>query len=292
MTDDVIMAETSKDGARRMRKLQNAALTCGPSPYGFIDPITSSLAYLAPNSSQYRGHLLTTLASTQPPKQLPTASNVTPGQQISISPDGEWVTVFHPNPSLPGGILAIYSSGILSPSSATRAAVPLATFSLANAPLAIHHNYQPRLHTSKGRGAARGPGAPMTYDPAHGPSITSICADGIYLFHQFRSLDTVSLDTVGSVSLGLAAGNNQPVWRMQMLKCPLHTRFRAVMGGEMATDTGLRARKGWIGTVGDSDAVWVGYEAGEVVKVVRVEYEEDDSGAFSMSTQSRISERI
>lgn len=267
-----------------MGLLQTASLSCGPSPYSFIDPITSSLAYLAPTSSQYRGHLLTTLATGQPPRHLPSASNVTPGREIAISPDGAWVTVFHPNPNQSGGILAIYNSSILSPATTSRNAVPLSTFSLAHAPLATHHNYSPRLHTASGRGPSRGPRPPATYDSTHGPSITIVCADGVYLFHPFRVLDPSALDTVGSVALNLGIDNSQMVWRMQMLKCPLHTRFRAIMGGTMAEDTGLRAKRAWVGAVAGSEAVWVGFEAGDEVRVVRVEYEQDQPGRFSTST--------
>jgi sigma54-dependent transcription regulator len=69
-----------------------------------------------------------------------------------------------------------------------------------------------------------------------------------------------------------------------MLKCPFHTRFRAVMGGQLAEDTGLRAKRAWIGAVGSSEAIWVGIEVEKEVRVIRVEYELDDTGRFSEST--------
>ena len=70
----------------------------------------------------------------------------------------------------------------------------------------------------------------------------------------------------------LTAESGQPSYRTQMLRCPLHTRFRAVMGGAMGQDTGLRARQGWIGAVAGSEAVWAGFEMMEEIRIVRVEY--------------------
>lgn len=69
-----------------------------------------------------------------------------------------------------------------------------------------------------------------------------------------------------------------------MLKCPFHTRFRAVMGGQLAEDTGLRAKRAWIGAVGSSEAIWVGIEVEKEVRTIRVEYELDDTGRFSKSS--------
>lgn len=275
MTDDDMLGETSIEGARRMKQLRQATLSCGASPNAFIDPTTASLAYLAPASSQYRGHLVTTLASTLPPRQLPVGQPGFLGRETSVSADGRWVTVFHPHAGQPGGILAMYNSSILSPVSITGKVVPTATFNLSTTPLATIHNHSPRLHTAQGRGPAVGPRRWDNHED-HGPSITVICADGIYLFHPFQIIDNSLMN--GSVD------NSQSVWRMQMLKCPFHIRFRAVMGGQLAEDTGLRAKRAWIGAVGASEAIWVGIEVEKEVRVIRVEYELDDVGRFSKSS--------
>ena len=68
-----------------------------------------------------------------------------------------------------------------------------------------------------------------------------------------------------------------------MLKCPFHSQFRAVLGGQLAEDTGLRAKMAWIGAVGASEAIWVGIEVEMEVRVIRVEYEQDETGRFSKS---------
>lgn len=259
-----------------MHQIQQASLSCGPSPDAFIDPTTASLAYLAPSSSQYRGHLITTLASNLPPRQLAVGQSGFLGRETCISPDGRWVTVFHPHTGQSGGVLAMYNSSILSPVSITGKVVPIATFNLSSAPLATIHNNSPRLHTAQGRGPAVGP-RPWDNHQSHGPSITVICADGIYLFHPLQMFNT-------NFNNG-APDDNHSVSRMQMLRCPFHTRFRAVMGGQLAEDTGLRAKRAWIGTVGASEAIWVGIEVGKEVRVIRVEYEQDDLGRFSKSTE-------
>ena len=89
------------------------------------------------------------------------------------------------------------------------------------------------------------------------------------------------VDPFQSMDSSLIIGSGQLSWRMQMLKCPLHTRFRAVMGGQLADDTGLRAKRAWIGAVGGSEAIWVGIEVEREVRVIRVEYEQNDAGQFS-----------
>lgn len=266
-----MIGETSREGARRMGQLRQASMTCGPSPHAFIDSTTASLVYLGPDSSQYRGHLVTTLASTLPPRQLPVGQPGFLGRETSVSPDGKWVTVFHPQIGQAGGVLAMYDSSILSPVSITGKVIPIATFNLVSAPMATIHNHLPRLHTAQGRGPAIGPRFQDGHED-HGPSITVICADGIYLFHPFL-IDTSLINGV--------VGNNQSAWRMQMLKCPFHSRFRAVMGGQLAEDTGLRAKRAWIGAVGASEAIWVGVEVEREVRVIRVEYEQDNAGRFS-----------
>jgi len=276
MTDDDMLGETSKEGARRMSQLRQASLSCGPSSLAFIDPTTASLAYLAPTSSQYRGHLVTTLASTIPPRRLPVGQPGFIGKEISISPEGTWVTVFHPHSGQTGGVLAMYDSSVLSPVSITGKVVPIATFNLSSAPLATIHNHSPRIHTAQGRGRAIGPRILDDHE-THGPSITVVCTDGIYLFHPFQ--------IISPSLIGAPMDSSQSAWRMQMLKCPFHSRFRAVLGGQLAEDTGLRAKRAWIGAVGASEAIWVGIEVKMEVRVIRVGYEQDDTGRFSKSRQ-------
>jgi hypothetical protein len=55
------------------------------------------------------------------------------------------------------------------------------------------------------------------------------------------------------------------------------------MGGAMGQDTGLRASKGWIGGVAGSEAVWVGFETMDEIRIVRVEYGLDHLSRFSES---------
>lgn len=264
-----------------MRQLRMSGITCGQSPSGCIDPITSTLVYQAPSSSPYSGHLVTPLSAPLPPRQLPLPSSVTPGRDTSVSPDGRWVVIFHPNNGQPGGLLGVYDASILSPCTTAANVVPLTTFSLPTAVLSVHHNYPPRLYTSGGRGPSTGPKPPVTYDPVQGPSLTALCADGIYLFHPFQVIDSVTLDSAGNLPVDMLADSTQPGWRMQMLKCPLHTRFRAVMGGSLSADTGLRASRGWLGAVAGSEAVWAGMQVKDEIRVIRVEYALDQSARFS-----------
>lgn len=49
----------------------------------------------------------------------------------------------------------------------------------------------------------------------------------------------------------------------------------------MGQDTGLRASKGWIGGVAGSEAVWVGFETMDEIRIVRVEYGLDHLSRFS-----------
>lgn len=282
MTDDhADRAESSRQGAKRMRYLHSAGISCGPSPFGFIDPITSTLVYQAPSSAPFPGHLVTTLSTPQSPRKLPSPRGMNAGKQIGISPDGGWATIFHPNDGQPGGVLGIYDSTILSPNTTSGNVTAISSFQLPCSVLAIHHNYPPRLYTSKGRGPALGPKPPVTYDPSQGPSFTVLCSDGIYLFHPFQTLGTIPLDSTGQAPISLTADNSLPIYRTQMLRCPLHTRFRAVMGGAMGQDTGLRARRGWIEGVAGSEAVWVGFEVMDEIRIVRVEYGLDHLSRFS-----------
>lgn len=246
---------------------------CGSSPYGFIDPITSTLVYQAPAFAPFPGHLITSLSAPAPPRKLPSPAGMNAGTQISSSPDGRWVTMFHPNDGQPGGVLGIYDSSILSPHTTSLNVNAISSFNLPCSILAIHHDYPPRLYTSTGRGPSLGPKPPVTYDPTQGPSFTVLCSDGIYLFHPFQTLGNIAVDSTGSVPLNSINGDGtQPNYRIQMLRCPLHTRFRAVMGGAMGQDTGLRARRGWIGGVAGSEAVWVGFEVMDEIRIVRVSY--------------------
>lgn len=279
-------AESSIQGAKRMRYLHTARVLCGSSSCGFIDPITSTLAYQAPSSAPFPGHLITTLSTPQPPRKLPSPRGMNAGKHITMSPDGSWVTIFHPNDGQPGGVLGIYDSSILSPNTTSANVTAISSFNLPCSILAIHHNYPSRLYTSNGRGPSLGPKPPVTYDPSQGPSFTVLCSDGIYLFHPFQTLGTIPLDSVGSVPVNLTAESSQPTYRTQMLRCPLHTRFRAVMGGAMGQDTGLRARRGWLGGVAGSEAVWVGFEVMDGIRIVRVEYGLDHLSRFSECSRS------
>lgn len=273
-------AESSKQGASRMRRLHTTNLTCGPSTYGCIDPVTTSLAYQVPSSSPYSGYLVTTLAAPLPPRQLPSPRGVTSGREIDISPDGKWVTIFHPNIGQSGGLLGIYDAAILAPSTTSASIVPASSFNLPCAVLAVHHNFPARTSTPAGRGPSIGPRPPVTYDPSQGPSITVLCADGIYLFHPFQALDAVALDSAGSLPIDMTADNSSTTWRVQMLRCPFHTRFKAVMGGTLGQDTGLRAKRGWMSAVAGSEAVWVAIEALDELRVIRIEYGLDQLGRF------------
>lgn len=289
LVDNETPAESSKQGARRMRHLRHlSGITCGQAPHGCIDPITSTFAYQAPSSSPYSGHLVTSLSAPLPPRQLPLPSGVTPGQNISVSPDGRWVTIFHPNNGQQGGLLGIYDATILSPCTASANVIPLATFSLPSSLLDVHHNYPPRLYTSAGRGPSIGPKPPLNYDSVQGVSLTALCTDGIYLFHPFQVLETVTLDSAGALPIDLTADHSQTGWRVQMLKCPLHTRFRAVMGGSVSEDVGIRAKRGWLGAVGGSEAVWAGVEIKGEMRVIRIEYALDQMGRFSKSHKLEI----
>lgn len=49
----------------------------------------------------------------------------------------------------------------------------------------------------------------------------------------------------------------------------------------MGQDTGLRARRGWLGGVAGSEAIWVGFEVMGEIRILRVEYGLDHLSRFS-----------
>lgn len=269
-------AETSKAGAKRMRQLLNPAKLGRPyvpsspaldleadvrSSRSAIHPTTSHLIYPSP-SLTVAGHLLTPLFASRAPRPLPTPPVLTPGRELSISPTGDWATIFHPNPPIPnqaseGGTLAIYPSSILSPISTPTApsAIPLATFPLPNDVLAIHHLYQPRPHLPPPhhRAKARGPAPPAEYDASQGPALVVLTPTSLILLHP------------------QATGSASPAYMVGMLTCPLHTRWHASPGGSMPPDTGWRVERGWMNAVGGDEGVWVGWGRKGEVGVIRAE---------------------
>lgn len=215
--------------------------------------------------------------NSRPARPLPTPRTLAPGRQISCSPDGRWVVIFHANlPPNEGGILAIYPSTILSPAAIVSPVNPHATFTLPSLPLAIHHFPRPRIWTKDGRSPPCGPRPPLTHDSSLGPSFLVLISSAILLCFPHSQFEHVMIDTRGS-ALNPLSQSPRITWRMEMIQCPLHTRWRTTAGGAVMVppDIGIRARRGWMGSVPGDEGVWVAYEAGREVKVVRVEVGED-----------------
>ncbi|WVQ81493.1 hypothetical protein IAT38_003617 [Cryptococcus sp. DSM 104549] len=266
-------AETSKAGSRRMRSLQAQPPSLRSNSSAAIHPTTSRLIYPAPSSSTLQGYLTTPIFAPTHPSFLSTSSILTPGKQLSISPSGEWVVVFHPNLSdgTGAGTVAVYPSTILSPVATSASVVPFATLPLDSEPLATTHICPPRTHLPHSRTPPSGPRPPSSYSPSHAPAFLILTSSHIHLFYPQGIPASTQLE--GPVA-----------WTISSLRCPLHTRWHAAPGGAAPPDNGKRARRGWMGIVPGNEGVWAAWEEGEEVGVVRGEVGVDRLGRYYLQT--------
>ena len=240
-----------------------------------IHPFTSHLIYL-PFSTSNIGFFTTPLFSPSVPCHLPTPSDLLPGEQLSVSPDGRRIFIFHPSPSSSssadsGGRLAIYPSSILSPFVNASSVTPLDILSLPSTPLAIQHLYS--------SSEPIGPHAPPSYDPSHGPAFLLVTPALLMLFHPQMIPSSIQLDATNSTAI-----DDSPLrWGMNILRSPLNMRYHSAVGSPTflpLPETGGGVRRAWLGTVSGNDGVWCGLESDGDLRVVRAEVGVDGSGRY------------
>ncbi|WVR09025.1 hypothetical protein IAU60_006085 [Kwoniella sp. DSM 27419] len=269
-------AETSKAGLRRMRRLYAQAPVLDSTPKVAIHPTTSHLIYQWPNP-EVPGLVHASLFVPAHPLPLATPAVLTPGKQLSVSTDGDWTVIFHPNPSDEGGTLAIYTSIIMSPVSTPSNIVPLATFPLVSKPLATTHLYPPRTHLPHSRAAPLGPAPPTNLNSTRGPTFLVLLASSLILFHPQEIPTTVAIDARVPTAPTTA-------WTMSFLQCPLHTRWHATIGGNLPPEDGWTIRKGWMGLIPGDRHVWVGWEREDEVGVTAAAVGVNGNGTYHLQT--------
>lgn len=252
------------------------------------------------STSTFVGHFISSFSPSARPRPLALPPYLGPGKELSISPTGEWIVIFHPAPSTnyqtsEGGTLAIYPSTILSPLALPQNVQPLTTFALPTDVLAIQHIYGDapeapdddgeRTPTGdagagvsaaqssdagaagagrKGKSIAKptfGPHPPSTYSPSQGPAFLVLTSTGVILFHP---------QLIPPPPGSLIGVDVEPQYAYAALKCPLHTRWYATSGGVTPPDIG-RVDRGWAGIVRGDEGVWFAYEDTEVHGVLRAE---------------------
>ncbi|ORY28812.1 hypothetical protein BCR39DRAFT_588594 [Naematelia encephala] len=273
--DDEVTAESSKAAQKRFRRMTTVPPALCSSRSAAIHPHTSDLIYPVPAPSL--GQLITPLLTRSAPRPLPHPSVTTPGQQVSVSPDGEWVVTFHPYPSTPGGAIAIYPSSILSPMTTAQAIPTHGVFPLSSAPLAITHLYPAPTHTPSGRASARGPRQPAAYSSRQGPVFLVLSSTGLSLYYPCIHIHRQNLD---SDSI------NSTRYVMHDLHASLHTRCHVSHMADTTMLIGSASRelkKGWMGLVGGSEGVWVGWEDVNGPGIARVEIGAKEDQRFYMT---------
>ncbi|KAK8844098.1 hypothetical protein IAR55_006892 [Kwoniella newhampshirensis] len=274
--DDVDVAETSKAGLRRMRRLQSQPPTLTSCAQGIIHPTTSQLVYPAPPNARVEGYLSTSIFAPSHPSPLNTTHVFTPGKQISVSAGGDWVIIYHPHVSAEGGNLVVYPSTLLSPV-ATPTSVPITTLPLNTEPLALIHLYPPRTQLTHSRAPPFGPRPPANYDTSHGPSFVLLTNSNILLFHPQQVHIPARLDVQPPIGSSVS-------WTTNVLRCPLHTRWHALPGEVGPVEDVRTISKGWLGLVPGNEGVWVGWERDGEAGVIRAEIGEDRLGRCYLQT--------
>ena len=287
--------ETSKAGLRRMRRLAASAPSLGPSQVSLtpsvaslltavnsslttaIHPPTGQIIY--PAGPSRSGHLVASLLGSTPPRPLPTPSVLPPSRDIAISPDGRWISLFHPNPQDDSGTLAIYPNAILSPLATPNNVVPASTLSLAFPPLSMVHLYQPRAHVDHTKAASLGPHPPPSYNPTHGPAIIILTASSILLVHPLQILSPPNLDgeNFAADSHATQVGMDR---QMNVIRCPLNTGWHTTYGDVPWVDNGYTIQNGWVALVTDKPGVWIATEREREVGVIRADVGTDTAGRW------------
>ena len=245
-----------------------------------IHPHTSHLVYSNSPSLPAPGFSTTPVFSRATPRSLPTPAVLPPGKQLSVSHDGHWIIVFHPSPVGESGTLAIYPSSILSPTAKPSSVVPLTTLSLSSSPLATQHLYPTHSHISPSQALPLGPRPPPSYDPTRGPTFLLLTASSILLFHPQLLESNGDPNPVRDT----ATSRNLQQWGMNVLRCPIHTRWHANVGDPLPVEAGPRARRGWTGLVAGNEGVWCAVEVGRELRVLRAEVGSHGSRRYCQSS--------
>ncbi|WVQ74420.1 hypothetical protein IAR50_004021 [Cryptococcus sp. DSM 104548] len=234
-------------------------------PAAALHPPTSTLIYNSP-----QGFLISPLFGNAHPRPFPAPPLLSPPDQISVSPTGEWIVAYHPNPQH-GGTLAIYPQSTLSPTATLQSVAPLATFQLSSEPLAITHLYTPRTHLSHARSLPRGPSPPPGHDPSRGPTFTILTAHQVLLIHP------QAIPPAGGL-------NVPPSWAMSCIQSSIWTRSFSKDGVPGPQESGKPIERGWMDSVAGNRGVWIGYEAEGKVGVVRADVDVDGNGDYHLQT--------
>ena len=248
-----------------------------------IHPHTSQLVYSNSPSLDAPGFSITPIFSRATPRSLPTPAVLPPGKQLSISHDGHWIVVFHPSPAGESGTIAIYPSSILSPTVNPSSVVPLTTLSLSSSPLANQHLYPTHFHTSTSRALQLGPRPPPSHNATRGPTFLLLTTTSLLLFHPHL----LGSDPETSLVRDTAPNGSLQQWGMNVLRCPIHTRWHANVGEPPPLEAGPRARRGWIGLMVGEEGVWCAVEIGREVRVLRAEVGSHGSGRYCQSLERK-----
>lgn len=103
-------------------------------------------------------------------------------------------------------------------------------------------------------------------------------------------LSAIRLDS----TINTAIDKDRQQWGMNVLRCLLHARWHAIIGGPIAAEGVSRARRGWTGMVGGNEGVWCAFEGDEGVRVIRAEVGVDATGRYCVlctSTQLSMADR-
>lgn len=237
-------------------------------------PKSDIMIYSAPGRTS--GLLVSPILHSAPPRVLPLPAVLPPGRDVAISPDGLWITVYHPAvgnglgmDADSGGTLAIYPSSILSPHSTSGTVTPNSSLSLPSAPLALQYLFPPEPQSPTKLRSAAGPTRPPSYDPTTGPALLVLTSTSILLIHPHQ--------VPGPVPIGLPTNQGIDVsaipmeWQMNVTRCPLHAKWHARIGDGLIPpiNTGYTVSNGWMGRTQGDKAVWIATERNEEVRVIR-----------------------
>ncbi|RXK39007.1 hypothetical protein M231_03737 [Tremella mesenterica] len=247
----------------------------GICPSAAVHPQSSQLVYpLQPHNTLYT----TQLESSMPPRPLATSPLLGPSQDVSFSPCGRWIIIFHPTTSssssslgkeTQGGTLTIYHSLILSPAVRPGSIAPHASFHLPHRPLVAVHLYPKRLNTPIGRAPPLGPSPSGGYDEKKGPTLLVLLPTGVYLIYYQPQADPLA-----------ASQGIDVAWGMHLLKCPIHMRYYSLTGDRQPPEMGWKIRRGWMEMVRGSEGVWVGWEREGKAGVTKIDVGQDEFGRY------------
>ena len=188
---------------------------------------------------------------------------MSPSKYVWTTPDGLWVIAYHPNIMGEGGTLGIYDSSILSPltSPANALAHSQASLGLDKEPIQVLSLYPPDAQSEAGRRQRLGPKPLLSYTPDQGPALLVLTTTSLMLVHP-HSL------TQQSMMNGFAPA---PRYTSTLLRCPLNSRWRAVLGEAVPNDSGYAIQTGWMGLVTEDDAAWIVVQRDGEMNVIRAE---------------------